>query len=126
MNDNGDTPLARALCSRCAAAYDADDNFCRHCGLTLTEALLPSVRQPAMPAVWQPRLRGAVVRGAVYIAAGALGRRLIIALARRALGPSARPSLPAKRTVAQIDEPLGEDTQLVSETFLLRRIRIRR
>ena len=130
MNENGETlPPETLLCGRCAGAYDSDDNFCRQCGAPLRDPQLPSVRdQAGLPAVWRPPLRAVVVRGAVFVAAGTMAEMLIRRLVRRALGQRLRaPRSPVRRDGAkERDEKADGDTELVSETLLVRRIRFRR
>lgn len=131
MSEDGQAPLETLLCGRCATACDPEDNFCRHCGLPLQEQQLPSVRDVReVPAVWQPPLPAAVVKGAAFVAAGTLAEVLVRRLVRRALRGRPRASrVPARREPAQVrerEEPLPADTQMVSETLLLRRIRFRR
>lgn len=131
MNEHREAPLETLLCGRCAQVCDPEDNFCRQCGLPLREQYLPSVREGrALPAVWQPSLPAAVVKGAAYIAAGTLAQRLLRSLLRRAFQRRRQPPrTPARRSKGEVvprQEELPEDVQVVSETFLLRRVRIRR
>jgi predicted amidophosphoribosyltransferase len=124
-------PLAldTVACGRCASPCDLDDNFCRRCGLALGEARLPSVRsQPSLPAVWQPRLRAVVMKGAAFIAAGTLAEVLVRRMVRRALAPltGSRSSNGKKRAQLVPSYDTTDDAQVVSETFLMRHIRIRR
>ncbi len=130
VNENGETPADTLLCGRCDTLYDPEDNFCRHCGLPLHEQHLPSVRDSRdLPAVWQPSLPATVIKGAALVAAGTLAPRLALGLLRRALrrGPKASHS-PARRAKGEVlpqQDAMPEDAQVVSETFLLRRVRIR-
>ncbi|MCH8995001.1 MAG: hypothetical protein IH959_08575 [Chloroflexi bacterium] len=131
MNENDDTPTETLLCGRCVAACDPEDNFCRHCGLSLQEQRLPSVSDSGrVPAVWQPSLPTTIAKGAAVVAAGAVAQRLLGGLVRQAFRRGPRTvRTPAKRSQRGIEpreEAMPEDAQLVSETFLLRRIRIRR
>lgn len=133
MNEDGETPPETLLCGRCATAYDPEDNFCRHCGLALHERQLPSVRDgQELPAVWQPPLPAAVVKGAAFVAAGTLAevlmRRLLCGALRRSPRPRASrpPARQAKGEVVPRENRMPEDAQLVSETLLMRRVRIRR
>lgn len=132
MREDGQTPPPETLlCGRCATAYDPEDNFCRHCGLPLQDPQLPSLREePQVPAVWQPPLPAVVVKGAAFVAAGTLAEVLVRRLVSRALRRRPRTSgVPARRETAQVEqreEPLAADTQMMSETLLLRRIRFRR
>ena len=117
------TPFESIICGRCATVADADDNFCRHCGMALGVERLPSVRSNAgVPAVWQPRLRGAAIKSAAFIAAGTLAEVLVRRMVRRALAPlTGRP----KHTKEVIAPDAGEP-RVESETLLVRHIRIRR
>ena len=125
-----DTPPETFLCGRCATLCEPEDNFCRSCGLTLTEQYLPTVRNgQSLPAVWQPRVRSAVVKGAAFVAAGTLAEAFLRRLVRRTLARSSGGGAQAARdkqdTVSREGGPL-EDPQFVDDTLLLRHIRIRR
>lgn len=119
------------LCGRCSAPYDPEDNFCRKCGFPLHEVEVPAVREGRYePVVWQPSV-APVVKGAAVIAAGTLAELLV----RRALSRLLRPrglvspqGDSAKRAarVIEREEPVTSDTQVVSETLVLRRMRFRR
>lgn len=130
MNPNGERSIPDAVvCGRCAATAAPEDNFCRNCGRALRDQHLPSVREERLPAAWQPSLSAVVARGAAVVAVGTLAelvaRRLLRAAVSRA--PKA-PRLPARHTKPHLvprDEP-DSGEQVVSETLLLRRIRIRR
>lgn len=131
VGGNGETsPPETLLCGRCAGAYDPEDNFCRHCGLSLHDPQLPSVRDgPELPAVWQPPLPAVVMKGAAFVAAGTLAELLVRRLVGRALGRRPRASRALARrepAPAEGEEPLPADTQMESETLVLRRLRFRR
>ena len=131
MSENDDTPIETLLCGRCVAACDPEDNFCRNCGLSLQEQRLPSVTGGGrVPAVWQPSLPTTIAKGAAVVAAGALTQRILGGLLRQAARRGSKTArTPAKRGKGEIvsrEEPMAEDVQVVSETFLLRRISIRR
>lgn len=119
------------VCSRCTGNCDAADSFCRHCGSALRETSLPSVpdRQTAA-AVWQPPLPPAVIKGAAVVAAGKLAEILLRRAARnvfqRGDGRTKAAARKAKGEVIPREEPAPEATDVVSETFVMRRIRIRR
>lgn len=133
MREDAPTPEAELLvCDCCAAPYDPEDNFCRRCGFPLHQAAgLPAVRDGRYEAVvWQPAVP-AVVKGAAVLAAGTLAELLV----RRILSSAFRPRslLPSRtnsaRRAAQVverEEPVTDDTQMVSETLVLRRVRFRR
>ena len=131
VNENGsDSPSETLVCGRCAGERGPDDHFCRHCGLALDERNLPAVRGPNTPAVWRPSLPPTVVRGAAVVAAGKLAEILLRRMARnvfqRESKPSKKPPRPDKAEVVPRDEQLPEDAEVVSETFFMRRIRLRR
>ena len=131
MKENGGPPPETSLCGRCGVSYDQEDNFCRQCGLSLQDAQLPSVRNGhQLPAVRRAPLPTAVVRGVVVVAAGAMAEMLLRRAARGVIGRlpgiSNRPGKRSKNEVAALDEAMPADAGMVSETLLLRRIRIRR
>jgi len=119
------------LCGRCSAPYDPEDNFCRKCGFPLNEVGVPALREgPYEPVVWQPSL-APVVKGAAVIAAGTLAELLVRRMVSRMFRPrgvTPFQSDSAKRAARVIDreEPVTSDTQVVSETLVLRRMRFRR
>jgi predicted amidophosphoribosyltransferase len=119
------SPLDTIICGRCATVCDPDDYFCRHCGMALSDERLPSVRNVAnVPAVWEPRIRGVAVKGAVFIAAGTLAEMLVRRMVRRALAPLGGKARQARGRPEVIASDGGEGVE--SETLLLRHIRIRR
>jgi len=127
-------------CPGCGGTHDPEDNFCRRCGAALHGTRVPMVRDdssyPLAP--WREGLPIAV-RGAAVVAAGTLAeallRRLIGRALRRSAGPSSGPGrqarLPSRRQEAKAelldtsDATYGDD-QVVTETFLFRRVRLRR
>lgn len=119
------------LCGRCSAPYDSEDNFCRKCGFPLHEVGVPAVREGRYePVVWQPSV-APVVKGAAVIAAGTLAellvRRVVSRMFRaRGLAPSQSDSAKRAARVIEREEPVTSDTQIVSETLVLRRMRFRR
>lgn len=133
VSENGGAPpLDNAICRRCDALCDSADNFCRRCGLSLHDDVqLPSVRErPHLPVVQQLSVPATVVKGAAFVAAGKIAELLVRRLARNTFGRRAREAkLPARRAKGELipqDEGVLEGAQLVSETFFLRRVRIRR
>ncbi|HWQ28012.1 MAG TPA: hypothetical protein VNN12_03210 [Dehalococcoidia bacterium] len=114
------------LCARCDAPHDADDNYCRRCGAYL-RAGLPATRDSEAFAttVWEPRVPAAVVKGAAAVAAGALARMALRTLIGRALRSRPRPK-PAGRAIEPVEEsPLPDGVRFISETLIVRRVRIR-
>lgn len=131
MKENGGPPPHASLCGRCGVPYDQEDNFCRHCGLSFQGARLPSVRNgQQLPAVRRAPLPTAVFRGVAVIAAGTIAELLLRRLARGAIGRlpgmSKRPARRSKNEFVANNEAMPVDAGVVSETLLLRRIRIRR
>jgi len=129
VKENGGLPPFETLiCGRCATVCDVDDNFCRRCGMALQDSQLPSVRNGrALPVAWRPRVPAVVMKGAAFIAAGTLAELVIRRAVRRAFGQAGRlPASKARGELAGRDGGLPEETQLLSEMFLLRRVRIRR
>lgn len=132
LNENGDSPpFDSVVCDRCDSACDIEDNFCRSCGYSLHDSPnLPSVREHQLPAVHAPSVPATVVKGAAFVAAGKLAEMLVRRMVRGAFGGSSRKAKPpAKRAKAEIvprEGQLPDEGQVVSETFLLRRVRIRR
>ena len=118
-------------CPHCGAPCDDGDNFCRRCGASLDGSRLPAVRDSYDVVPWQSPVP-ALVRGAAVVAVGTLAEMLVRRLVGRALRPG-RARLPVKRASQEPapaavapDDSLPADTQLVSETLLLRRVRLRR
>lgn len=132
MNEHSDQPEGEVLlCPRCSAPYDAEDNFCRNCGFPVHEVGVPAVREgPYEPVVWQPSVP-TMVKGAAVVVAGTLAELLVRQMVSRMFRP--RSFLPSRsdsaRRAAQVverEEPLTSDTQMVSETLVLKRVRFRR
>lgn len=124
-------------CPRCDSPYDPEDNYCRRCGAALHAGRVPMVRDERSyaPVPWRTTMP-VVARGAVVVAAGTLAEAILRRLIGRALRRRSRPSggqgrLPARRKLEKTEvmerpEPAGDDDQVVSETFLFRRVRLRR
>ena len=129
MKEHEHSPPETVLCGRCATLCDPDDNFCRQCGLSLTEQRLPSVRNgSALPAVWRPPVPAVVMKGAVFVAAGTLAEAFLRRLARHAFGQRRRaaPARSVNRDVVAAGDPPEDEGQILSETLLLRHTRVRR
>src|SRR5690349_11184554 len=114
-----------STCNACKFGLDSDDNFCRRCGAA-AGIQLPAVRSAAMPAVWRPQA-SPVVRGAAVMAAGTVGQFVV----RRVIGGPLSSARPGKRRGIQIRNPRGNDglvdeAQIITETIMMRRVRIRR
>lgn len=99
--------------------------------MALQEQQLPSVRDGTRaPALWRPAVPAVVVKGAAIIVAGTLTEVLLRRLVRGAVGRASRAvRLPARRRAADVvasGEAGTDGAQVVSDTLLLRRVRIRR
>jgi hypothetical protein len=137
MNKDGRSQGEGLLrCPRCGSSHDREDSFCRRCGAALHASRVPMVRDERSyaPVPWRGTMP-VVVRGAAVVAAGTLAEAVLRRLVARALRGRARPSdrrarLPARRQpekagVVEPSEPAGDGDQVVSETFLFRRVRLR-
>jgi len=112
-------------CHACHAALDESDNFCRQCGVAIGRAAVPAVRGSATPAIWQPQA-SPVVKGAAVMAAGAIGQFVFRRVVSSMLG-----GRPRRQRAVQVRRPRGDDgmvdeAQIVTETIMMRRVRIRR
>jgi len=127
-------------CPGCGRSHDPEDSFCRHCGAALRGTRVPMVRHGSSYALapWREGLPIAV-RGAAVVAAGTLAEAILRRLIGRALRRSTRPSsgagrqanLPSRRQAEKAELVDGSevtygDDQVVTETFLFRRVRLRR
>jgi hypothetical protein len=116
-----------STCTSCNFACDASDNFCRRCGIAAAgPGQLPAVREAATPTLWRPQA-SPVVKGAAVMAVGTVGQFLF----RRVVGGLFSGSRPGKRRGIQIKTPRGNDgmvdeAQIITETIMMRRVRIRR
>lgn len=129
MDENGQTPTETLLCGACSAAYDAEDNFCRECGVALEGVYYPAVQEePKLPAPWKPPVPAAVVKGAAFVAAGTVAEILVRRMARGAMGrmPWSKKQAGKGPVAARQDGSVDGDAHMVSETFLMRRVRFRR
>lgn len=138
MNEDSQ-PQDQALscCPTCGSACDAEDSYCRRCGAALHASRVPMVpdNRGHAPVAWRQTMP-VVARGAAVVAAGTLAEAILRRLISRAFKRSAHPSekqtqLPAPRGPDNVDmtdpvEPAGGDDHVVSETFLFRRVRLRR
>jgi len=130
-------------CPKCGNPYDPEDNFCRRCGAGLQRTRVPAVRDAKSYALapWRETLPVAF-RGAAVVAAGTVAEALLRRVIGRALrGPRPSPAgvedkgrqkrLPVRRQPEKADvvesSVGGQDgDQVVSETIVFRRVRLRR
>ena len=120
--------LGIIVCDRCQEAGDLDDNFCRHCGFSfLEQSALPSVRSARLlPAIRPPSVPATVAKGAAFVAASKLAELLVRRMARSVLGGGKSPRQPADAELVSKREATPQPSEIVSETVLVRQIRIRR
>ncbi len=116
--------MSLTKCPACDFSMDEPDNFCRQCGERLTRSGLPVKRDSASVTLWKPQA-SPVVKGAAVMAAGTIGQFVV----RRAIasliggGRKRRRSLfPARGG----NDGLLDEAQIITETVMLRRVRIRR
>jgi hypothetical protein len=113
------------ICGRCSSVCDADDNFCRRCGMPLTDEQLPLRHESRVPAVSAPRVPRAVVRAAAVVAVGALteimARRVAREAGRRVTNVVRFPGRSKKALAPVLEEPAA-----ISDELYIRRIRVRR
>ena len=116
-----------STCPVCSFARDEDDNFCRRCGASAIDPQLPAVRQPGALAVWRPQA-SPVVKGAAVMAAGTVGQFVF----RRIIGGilSGSGSGSRKHRAIRVKKPrndgMRDEAQIITETIMMRRVRIRR
>ena len=113
-----------AYCHACAAQLDVDDNFCRRCGVPTNRTQLPAVRPSAAVTVWQPHVPP-VVKGAAVMAAGTIGQFLLRRMASNLIGDR-RTRKPRALQVDRRDDGMVDEAQIITETVMMRRVRIRR
>lgn len=111
-------------CSRCDAARDLADNFCRRCGRQFT-VNLPAVRPPLLPVrarTIPPSLVGSVAVLALGTGLEWLARR-VAGSAARAAGRALVERSPGS-AVAQRESPT--DALTVDEVLYVRKVQLRR
>lgn len=115
-----------AFCTVCGASIDAEDNFCRGCGAPVRASQLPAVRGTTSATVWRPSVSPAV-KGVAVMAAGTVGQFLFRRAVTGVFGGGGR-----KANAFQIRRPrergdgMADEAQIITETVMMRRVRIRR
>ena len=109
-------------CYSCGLPLATDDNFCRRCGASM-HAQVPAVRAELAPAVWRPNVPP-VVKGAAVMAAGTIGQYVF----RRVVGGLLNPGTRKPRRLGGWPRGDGmvDEAQIITETVMLRRVRVRR
>jgi hypothetical protein len=112
-------------CSSCGLQLEAADNFCRRCGVASSaNAALPAVRTQSLPTMWKPSV-SPVVKGVAVMAVGTVGQFL---LRKAVAGLVSRPSHTGTINIRQPRQKdgLADEAQIITETVMMRRVRIRR
>jgi len=116
--------MSATNCATCDNVLQPDDNYCRQCGAAQHEAGLPAPRPAMAVTLWRPQA-SPVVKGAAVMAAGTIGQFVV----RKALGSllsggsrKRRRLIPALRR----NDGLVDEAQIITETVMMRRVRIRR
>jgi hypothetical protein len=119
--------METAFCRSCGTEVASDDNFCRRCGAATGLATLPAVRNQQSVTVWQPHIPPAT-KAAAVMAAGAVGQFLLRRAVGNALGGGHRARARRKLPIIGTRDRDGmtDEAQIITETVMLRRVRIRR
>ena len=126
-----DTAPSSSACPDCTEPYDAEDNYCRSCGMFLAdhrmiiareEAGALALRRPGLPVPLRRAATAVAVGTALQIGAGLAGKFLARRAASAARSAAGRP---AKGALARRAEPRSPTT-VVSEALFVRRIWIQR
>ncbi len=114
------------FCTTCGAGINADDNFCRQCGSAIHVSRLPAVRGMSAAAIWRPAVSPAV-KGAAVMAAGTVGQFLFRRAVSGMFGGGSRKSNAIQvRRPRQRGDGMVDEAQIITETVMTRRVRIRR
>lgn len=115
------------ICGRCATVCDLDDNFCKRCGMALSDEQLPLKREQHLPDVWRPRVSAVAVRAAAVVVVGTLTEIMARRLAREAGRRVANVvQLPIGRQKTKVLRRDDNEPQVVTDTVFIRRIQMRR
>ncbi len=114
------------FCTTCGTAAEASDNFCRQCGSASRTNRLPAVRAMSGAAIWRPVVSPAV-KGAAVMAAGTVAQFLFRRAVDGMFGGNRRKSNALQiRRPRQRDDGMADEAQIITETVMMRRVRIRR
>jgi hypothetical protein len=113
------------FCSACGTGIDAQDNFCRRCGLAVRQDRLPAVRGATAPTLWRPQVSPAV-KGAAVMAAGTIGQFLFRRAVSGVFGGGTRKTNAIKIRRPRERDGMVDEAQIITETVTMRRVRIRR
>ena len=117
--------MSDRLCRSCSFALDAEDNFCRRCGVPYRPSNLPTVRPASTLALWRPAV-SPVVKGAVVMAAGTIGQIAVRRLVSSVLGSTKTKPSGIRMVAPRERDGMMDEAQIITETVMMRRVRIRR
>lgn len=116
-----------STCTHCSFELDDSDNFCRRCGGAVVTPQVPVTRAPSSITIWRPQA-SPVVKGAAVMAAGTVGqfvfRRVLSSLINAGSRKPRRGGL--IRRAANERDGMVDEAQIITETVMMRRVRIRR
>lgn len=126
-------------CPDCSAPFDEADNYCRRCGMYLA-ALRPATAlavpprshtalapvRPALPAPVKKAAAAVAIGTALQVGIGLAGRYLASQAARQAATAAVKAPRSVARTERAAPASDGDEAVAVSETFLIRRVWVRR
>lgn len=115
--------MSQPLCPACGIQLDEPDNFCRQCGAARTQ--VPVVRRATVPTVWRPQA-SPVVKGAAVMAAGTIGQFVFRRVVSGLLGGGAKRPRAISIRRPKRDDGMVDEAQVITETIMMRRVRIRR
>lgn len=115
--------MSQPLCNTCGTQLDEADNFCRQCGVARSQ--VPVIRRTSVPTLWQPQV-SPVVKGAAVMAAGTIGQFMFRRMVSGLLGRGPKRSRAIKIRQPKGDDGMVDEAQVITETIMMRRVRIRR
>jgi hypothetical protein len=114
-----------STCPACTFGLDPGDNFCRRCGAAATPASVPAIRGETSATIWRPQA-SPVVKGAAVMAAGTVGQFLVRRIVSGLVGGGRRSERVRAVRVRGDRDGLVDEAQIITETVMMRRVRIRR
>ena len=115
-----------STCHACSFGIDGADNFCRRCGAAVAVAQLPAVRTNSLPAVWRPQA-SPMVKGAAVMAVGTVGQFVFRRVVGGLLASGGRTKKHRAIRIKNLrSDGMIDEAQIITETIMMRRVRIRR
>ena len=119
--------MENPICSRCGAARDVSDNFCRKCGSQLTVAALPAVRPPMQVIQARPvSIPPSVMRGVAVLALSTGAEWLLRRMAGNAAKAAGRSLVPTSVLPSRQVKAQGPTEVSVDEIVYVRKVQLRR